>query len=84
MLFPVLWLIALASAVVLYRSGGWFQTQGALFGLALALSGAAGNLIDLIWRKHILNFFDLGWWPVFNLADVGIVAGLVLAFWPRG
>jgi signal peptidase II len=84
MLFPVLWLIALASAVFLYRSGGWFQTQSALFGLALALSGAAGNLIDLIWRKHILNFFDLGWWPVFNLADVGIVAGLVLAFWPRG
>jgi signal peptidase II len=84
MLFPLLWLLALASAVVLYRSGHWFQSPSTLFGLALALSGAAGNLIDLLWRKHVLNFLDLGWWPVFNLADVGIVAGLVLAFWPRG
>ena len=83
-LLPLLWLIALASAIVLYRSGRWFQSPSALFGLALALSGAAGNLIDLLWREHVLNFLDLGWWPVFNLADVGILAGLALAFWPRG
>jgi signal peptidase II len=48
----------------------------------LALGGAAGNLRDILRRHYILDFIDLRWWPVFNLADVSIVAGLLLAFWP--
>jgi signal peptidase II len=81
---PVLWLIGFVCAVLLYTWGGWFHSEAALWGLGLAFSGAAGNLIDLLRRESILDFIDLGWWPVFNVADVGIVAGLVLAFWPRG
>jgi signal peptidase II len=81
---PVLWLFALLCAVLLYKWGGWFHNEAALWGLGLAFSGAAGNLVDLLRRESILDFIDLGWWPVFNVADVGIVAGLVLAFWPRG
>lgn len=81
---PLLWLLSLGCAVALHNSGSWFQSRSALFGLALAFGGAAGNLMDLLWRKYVLNFIDLGWWPVFNLADVGILAGLVVAFWPKG
>jgi signal peptidase II len=81
---PLLWLTALACAIVLHNSGAWFQSQRALFGLALAFSGAAGNLMDLLRRKYVLDFIDLGWWPVFNLADVGILTGLAVAFWPKG
>jgi len=81
---PLLWLLSLGCAIALHHSGGWFQSRRALFGLALAFSGAAGNLADLLRRKHVLNFIDLGWWPVFNLADAGILAGLVVAFWPKG
>jgi signal peptidase II len=80
----LLWLTSLACAIVLHNSGTWFQSETALLGLALAFSGAAGNLIDLLKRKYILNFIDLGWWPVFNLADVWILTGLVVAFWPKG
>jgi lipoprotein signal peptidase len=29
----------------------------------------------------VVDFIDLGWWPVFNLADIGIVGGLIAAFW---
>jgi len=83
-IFPLLWLIALASTVLLYKSGMWFRSESALLGLGLAFSGAAGNLLDLLRRNCVVDFIDLGWWPVFNLADVGIVAGLVMAFWPRG
>jgi signal peptidase II len=83
-ILPVLWLIALVSVVLLYKSGIWFRSESALLGLGLAFSGAAGNLLDLLRRKCVLDFIDLGWWPVFNLADVGIVAGLVMAFWPCG
>jgi signal peptidase II len=81
--FPVFWLVALACAIVLHNLGSWFRSQAALFGLGLAFSGAAGNLLDLLRREYVLDFIDLGWWPVFNLADVGIVTGLVVAFWPR-
>jgi len=56
----------------------WFA---ALFGLGLAFGGAAGNLLDILRRRYIVDFIDLKWWPVFNLADVAIVAGLVMALW---
>jgi len=51
-------------------------------GVGAALGGAAGNLLDILRRRSVLDFIDLRWWPVFNIADVGIVAGLAVAFWP--
>lgn len=75
------WLCALVSALVLRHLGMWFHGQVSLIGLGLAFGGAAGNLLD-IWLHHsVVDFIDLGWWPVFNLADVAIVGGLLLAFW---
>ena len=50
-------------------------------GLGCALGGAAGNLVDIVRRHHVIDFIDLVWWPVFNLADIGIVGGLLLTFW---
>jgi signal peptidase II len=78
----LIWLSALVSAIVLYRSGFWFQGHVARFGIALALGGALGNLLDVLRFHHVVDFIDLGWWPVFNLADVAIVAGLPMALWP--
>lgn len=72
--------MALASALALHWSKMWFQSASALAGLGFALGGAAGNLLDIVSRKHIVDFIDLGWWPVFNVADVAIVGGLILAF----
>jgi signal peptidase II len=83
MMLLLSWLVALVCAIVLHNSGTWFRSQAALFGFGLAFSGAAGNLLDLFRREYVLDFIDLGWWPVFNLADVGIVTGLVVACWPR-
>jgi lipoprotein signal peptidase len=28
-----------------------------------------------------MDFLDLGWWPVFNFADVAITIGVTLALW---
>ena len=80
----MVWFVALAAAVLLSRSGLWFQGERALFGLGLAFGGAAGNLLDILRRHCIIDFIDLRWWPVFNLADVAILGGLLMAFWPRG
>lgn len=79
----LVWLTSLFSVILLYRSGAWFQSPAALFSLGLALGGAAGNLLDILRRHYVIDFIDLGWWPVFNLADVAIVGGLVVALWPR-
>ena len=49
--------------------------------LAVAFGAAAGNLLDILRRRSIFDFIDLRWWPVFNLADVGIIFGLAVAFW---
>ena len=46
--------------------------------LALELGGAVGNLIDRIRFGHVVDFIDLLIWPVFNVADMAIVAGVVL------
>ena len=77
----LVWFAALVSAIILRRSGVWFQGHAALFGLGLAFGGAAGNLLDILRRRCIVDFIDLRWWPVFNLADVAIVGGLVMALW---
>ena len=81
MALAIIWVFAAASAMILRDSGLWFHGRVSLIGLGLALGGAAGNLLD-IWRhRSIVDFIDFGWWPAFNFADVGIVTGLLLAFW---
>lgn len=76
-----LWFLALTSAMLLRRHGVFFQSPVAMAGLGCALGGAAGNLLDILRRKCVVDFIDLGWWPVFNMADLSIVVGLALAFW---
>jgi signal peptidase II len=40
-----------------------------------------GNMVGA-WRDGgVLDFVDLGFWPVFNVADAGIVLGLGMALW---
>lgn len=49
--------------------------------LALQVGGAIGNLIDRFRLGYVIDFLDFRVWPVFNLADVAIVAGVVLFCW---
>ena len=80
MVFILAWSLSLMSAIALYHTGHWFQGRLALAGLGLAFGGALGNLLDILQYQCVVDFVDLRWWPVFNFADVGIVAGLALAF----
>jgi signal peptidase II len=49
--------------------------------LGLQLGGAAGNLTDRLRFGQVTDFVQLGFWPVFNLADASIVVGVVLLVW---
>ena len=51
--------------------------------LALPLGGAIGNLVDRLRQGFVVDFVDLNFWPlhewpIFNLADSSIVAGVTL------
>jgi signal peptidase II len=54
--------------------------------LGLVLGGALGNLTDRVLRGpafhgRVVDFVDIGPWPVFNVADSAIVVGAVLLAW---
>lgn len=48
--------------------------------LILVLSGAAGNIIDRMFRGYVVDFFEFTFfeWPVFNVADIYVVVGVIL------
>ena len=47
------------------------------------VGGATGNVLDRVFRGTgfmdgaVVDFIDLRWWPVFNVADIGIVCGAI-------
>lgn len=57
------------SAVALREGIAWW-------GCGLVVGGAVGNVLDRLAGGSVTDFFDLGWWPAFNLADVFIVLGV--------
>ena len=80
-------LLALGIVVVLLRSGRSATTVASALGFGLVVGGALGNLIDRLFRKGdgflaggVVDFVDLQWWPVFNVADAAIVTGALVLF----
>ena len=49
--------------------------------LGFLLGGAVGNLLDRILHSFVIDFFDFRIWPVFNIADIAIVSGVILFCW---
>ena len=74
-----LWCLALTGVLCAIHAGYFFQHPAAQAGFGAALGGAAGNLVDRLRRRGVIDFIDLGWWPVFNLADAAITLGVITA-----
>jgi signal peptidase II len=77
----LLWVAAFVSLIFFAQQGYFFRHPTAQFGLGMALGGATSNLYDRLRRGAVIDFVKVGWWPVFNLADVGICLGATLALW---
>jgi signal peptidase II len=80
------WISVLAIAVVVAVSFG-ATSRYPLGAVASGLisGGAVGNLLDRAFRGDdgflhgaVIDFIDLQWWPVFNVADAAIVVGAIL------
>jgi signal peptidase II len=81
---PLLGIVAAVMAIVLLKVSHRSGTAVAL-SLGLVAGGAVGNLVDRVARADggllsgaVIDFVDLQWWPVFNLADAAIVVGVAL------
>jgi signal peptidase II len=74
------WVLAVTCALpALWADQGLGSYASGRIGLAVALGGAAGNLLDRLTWGGVVDFITIGWWPAFNLADVAIVAGAAIA-----
>ena len=75
---------AIGIIVVLARQLGRDLDSAHAVALGLIIGGAAGNLIDRLVRDEgllrgaVVDFIDLQWFPVFNVADAAINIGAVL------
>lgn len=83
-LFPQFqWLYLIVAAVVV----AYILLVGQRYGttalrqvlLGMILGGAISNGIDRLAAGRVVDFIDLHWWPVFNVADMAIVIGIALA-----
>lgn len=89
------WILALLAVVVaggllvwVFRADSWLVSGG----LGFVIGGALSNALDRLRYGAVTDFLDFhlsGWhWPAFNLADAGIVCGVVAlvldAFTPGG
>jgi signal peptidase II len=60
--------------------GDWFLR----IALAMQFGGSIGNLIDRLTVGHVTDFFSVGSFPVFNVADASVTIGvgiMILGVW---
>ena len=83
-LTPVISAVAVVAAVVVVFYALRARHRGWGLALGLLLAGVTGNLADRLFREpapfrgHVVDFFALPHWPVFNVADICIdVAGVI-------
>jgi len=69
--------VAIGFLIYFYRTHA-MPSKLLRFAIGLQLGGAFGNLIDRVWSGEVVDFIDVGPWPIFNLADSSIVVGIFI------
>lgn len=82
---PLFGVVAAVMAVVLLRLAATSTDRVRVVLFGLIAGGAVGNLIDRLVRAEsgflsgsVIDFIDLQWWPVFNVADAAVVCGVIV------
>ena len=75
-------LLVMAIVAVLVVVGARARTRAQVLLVGVVIGGALGNLVDRVFRAEdgllsgaVVDFIDLQWWPVFNVADAAVVVG---------
>lgn len=78
-------LVAIAAIVFIVVVAGGLDIRREAVALGLVLGGAAGNLLDRVFRGDglldggVVDFIDFSFFPAFNVADSAITVGAALA-----
>ena len=82
---PLIGVVALVVIVVLLVSLRRNGSMLSAVGIGLVIGGAVGNVLDRVFRSGegllggaVVDFIDLQWWPVFNVADMAVTTGGVI------
>jgi signal peptidase II len=75
-LLVLMWAALAALLVLCLHAGLLGEHLVGRIGLGAAIGGAAGNVVDRLYRGAIVDFIAVGPWPLFNVADAAIVAGV--------
>ena len=81
---PVIALLALLVVIVLIISAAHIDSLPARIAAGMLIGGALGNLLDRMFRGDrflrggVVDFIDFQWWPIFNVADIGVTVGAVI------
>jgi signal peptidase II len=80
-------ILATVVVVVIIRIARDLGSRAWALTLGLLVGGAVGNLCDRLFREpgfargHVVDFFQLPHWPIFNVADSCIVTSALLIGW---
>jgi len=78
---PVIGVISMAVVVVLLVTMRRHRSRATVVAGATVVGGALGNIVDRLFRGDawlrgaVVDFIDLQWWPIFNVADMAVVLG---------
>ncbi len=78
---PVIGVVALFVVVGLLISVGRSTSPLYTPAVGLIIGGAVGNIVDRLFRAPgwfrggVIDFIDVQWWPIFNVADIGVTVG---------
>jgi signal peptidase II len=82
---PVIGVVATLVIVYLLVSLRNEASRISTIGMGLLIGGAAGNLIDRLFRGDdgvlrgaVVDFIDFQWFPIFNIADIAVNVGAAL------
>lgn len=71
-------IVVTLAAVLLLGGAAWRGLLGPPAPAGLIFGGGSANVIDRMFGSGVVDIFDLGWWPVFNLADAFLTIGVGL------
>lgn len=80
----LLWLSVIVFGIIIYYLPS--MDGRTRFASIFVLAGIVGNVIDRIVHGFVIDFINLKWWPVFNVADSAIslgVVGLIIFMWKK-
>ena len=85
---PIIGLVAVVVVVVIVLGVRKTQSRTVSIAAGFVVGGAIGNLADRVFRGDgwlhgsVVDFIDFQWFPIFNVADMGVnVGGALFVLW---